>query len=286
MTVADEIAASRIATARFEAPRRFERYVAIGDSSTEGLDDPDGNGGFRGWANRLAERLATAQGSLLYANLGVRGKTTREIATEQLPAAVAMRPDLATVFSGTNDVTARRFDAAAVAADIERMQASLVATGATVLAFTLPDLTPVMPLARGLAPRVRVLNAAIRAGCARTGATLLDFAAYPVASDARLWSDDRLHANAAGHARMAAALAQALGLPETDESWKLPLPAAAPCSAAQRLAAELRWYRRHLLPWLWQNRPGRSAGDSPGPKRPALVPLTRGVTSGAAHAAL
>jgi hypothetical protein len=42
--------------------RRFERYVAIGDSSTEGLDDPDGAGGFRGWANRLAERIAATQG--------------------------------------------------------------------------------------------------------------------------------------------------------------------------------------------------------------------------------
>src|SRR6185436_10937152 len=35
--------------------RRIERYVAIGDSSTEGLDDPRSAGGFRGWADRLAE---------------------------------------------------------------------------------------------------------------------------------------------------------------------------------------------------------------------------------------
>ena len=33
----------------------FRRYVAIGDSSTEGLDDPDGRGGYRGWANRLVD---------------------------------------------------------------------------------------------------------------------------------------------------------------------------------------------------------------------------------------
>ena len=253
--------------------RRFERYVAIGDSSTEGLDDPDGAGGYRGWANRLAESLAAAQGSVLYANLGVRGKTTREIAAEQLPAALAMRPDLATVFSGTNDVTARRFDVAAVASDVARMQAMLVGAGATVLTFTLPDLTPVMPLARGLAPRVRALNAAIRAACARTGATLLDFAAYPVAGDARLWSDDRLHANAAGHARMAAALAHALGLPGSDTSWQQALPECRPRTTTQRLAAELQWCRRHLLPWLWQHLRGRSSGDGQGPKRPALVEL-------------
>ncbi len=52
----------------------YERYVAIGDSSTEGLDHPDGQGGYRGWANRLAEQVAAAQGgSLLYANLAIRG---------------------------------------------------------------------------------------------------------------------------------------------------------------------------------------------------------------------
>jgi len=84
--------------------RRFERYVAIGDSTTEGLDDPDGQGGYRGWANRLAERIAAEQGSLLYANLGIRGRTTRQILDEQLAPAVAMRPDLATVVSGTNDL--------------------------------------------------------------------------------------------------------------------------------------------------------------------------------------
>ena len=59
--------------------RRYERYVAIGDSSTEGLDDPDPRGGYHGWANRLAQTIADAQGSVLYANLGIRGKLTREI---------------------------------------------------------------------------------------------------------------------------------------------------------------------------------------------------------------
>ena len=38
---------------------RFERYVAIGDSTAEGLDDPDGRGGYRGWANRLERFAAT-----------------------------------------------------------------------------------------------------------------------------------------------------------------------------------------------------------------------------------
>lgn len=250
--------------------RRFERYVAIGDSSTEGVDDPDGSGGFRGWADRLAERIAIAQGSLLYANLGVRGRRTRQIREEQLERAAAMRPDLATVLSGTNDVIARRFDAGAVASDVEQIERRLVGCGATVLTFTLPDLSPVMPVARSIAPRIRALNEALRRAAARTGAILVDLALYPMASDPRMWSEDRLHANALGHARMAAALAQALGLPGADDTWAQPLPAAPPAALLQRWAAERAWARRHLLPWAWHHLRGHSSGDHREPKRPEL----------------
>src|SRR5262245_59164755 len=230
-------------------PKSFERYVALGDSSTEGLDDPDGSGGYRGWTNRLAERLARAQGSILYANLGVRGRTTREIREQQLAPALAMRPDLVTLFSGTNDVLARRFEVSAFAEDVEHMQRALREGGATVLTFTLPGRTPLLPLAAGLAPRIHAMNDALRQAAARTGAIVLDFAAYPVAVDPRLWSEDRIHANALGHERIAHALAHALGLPGADDSWHRPLaPVAAPTSR-ERLATQLIWARRHLLPW-------------------------------------
>ncbi len=252
-------------------PCRFDRYVAIGDSSTEGLDDPDGRGGYRGWANRLAERVAAAQGSLLYANLGIRGRRTGQIRDEQLDRALAMRPDLATLFSGTNDVIARRFDADALAHDVERMQRTLIEGGATLLTFTLPDLGPVLPLARRLAPRVLALNAALREVSARTGAILVDFAAHPVASDPRLWSDDRLHANGLGHERIAAALAHALGLRGSDASWAEPLPVRPPATLAERLGAEIHWGRRHLLPWAWRHLQGRSSGDGRTAKRPELT---------------
>ena len=206
-------AASR-SVQRIERPWVFARYVAIGDSSTEGLDDPDGRGGYHGWASRLAARVAAAQSSpLLYANLAIRGRSTRRIRDEQLEPAVAMRPDLVTLFTGTNDVVAPRFDADGVARDIEFMQRTLIDCGATVLVFTLPDLSIVLPLARLIAGRVRALNEALRHVSASSGAILVDFAKHSVGSDPRLWSDDRLHANSAGHERIAAALAWALRLP-------------------------------------------------------------------------
>ena len=266
-------------------PPRFARYVALGDSSTEGLEDPDGAGGWRGWADRLAGHLADIQGSVLYANLAVRGRRTAQVRAEQLDRACAMRPDLATVFTGTNDVIARRFDAGRVACDIEAMLSALAGGGATVMVLTLPDLGPVMPLARPLAPRVRALNAAVRGAARRTAAVLVDLAAHPVAHDRRLWCGDRLHANPLGHARMAAALAHALALPGSDEAWSRPLPPLPRESAARRLGAELAWVRGHLLPWLWVHCRGRSSSEGRGPKRPELRELRpeRGHAHARAH---
>jgi lysophospholipase L1-like esterase len=252
------------------ALKRLERYVAIGDSSTEGLDDPRASGGFRGWADRLAESIATAQGPLLYANLAIRGRRTRQILLEQLEPALHMRPDLVTLFCGTNDVLARRFDPGAVAADVERMQCALRERGATVLGFTLPDLRALIPGARWISPRVVALNQALREAAARSGA-VVDFAEHAVTSDPRLWSEDRLHANSAGHERIAAALAHALGLPGTDGSWAEPLPELGPMGVLERLAVERHWARRYLLPWVWRHLRGRSSGDGRGPKRPELL---------------
>ncbi len=253
--------------------KRFERYVAIGDSTSEGLDDPDGQGGYRGWANRLAERIAAQQGSLLYANLAIRGRTTRQIREEQLASALAMRPDLATVSAGTNDVLRRRFDPSVFAADLEAMLSALVKQGATVMIFTLPDLRDVMPIAKIMGERVLRLNEAIRGACARSGAIVVDLASHPIASDPRLWSDDRLHANSIGHARIADALAYHLGLPGTDDSWATPLPDRAPPTVMDIARAELAWLRIHLLPWIWRHAQGKSSGDGRGPKRPELSPV-------------
>lgn len=252
---------------------RYERYVAIGDSSTEGLDDPDGRGHYRGWADRLAGHLARAQGEVQYANLAVRGRKTREILDEQLAAALALRPDVATAFSGTNDVIRSGFDLEAVRADTETIWRALRASGATVLSFTLPDLSAVIPFASRITPRVEAMNEALRRTAAATGVILVDLARHPVASDPRLWSDDRLHANSLGHERIAAGLAHALGLPGVDARWSDPLPPRVPPTLGERGAAELRWLRTHFIPWVWRHARGHSSGDGITAKRPSLLSL-------------
>lgn len=251
----------------------FHRYVAIGDSTTEGLDDPDGRGGFRGWANRLADRLAAANGgSVHYANLGIRGLRTKQIRETQLAPALAMRPDLVTVVSGTNDLLARSFDVGAFAEHAGAMQRALRDVGATVVTFTLPDVSRLMPIARPVRGRLVRMNDALREVSARNGVLLVDFAARPSALDLRLWSDDRLHANALGHERIAGALAHAIGLAGADESWMDPLEGTPSRGLGAIVGAEMAWVRRHLAPWIWRHLRGRSSGDGRVAKRPALEP--------------
>jgi len=211
--------------------------------------------------------VAQAQGGLLYANLSVRGKRSRDIREEQLGPALAMKPDFATVFAGSNDILERGFDAGKLRAELGCMMGTLVGGKAVVLTFTLPDLTGVMPIGRYLAPRVRAMNDTIREAAASTGARLIDFAAYSVGSDPRLWSEDRFHVNAEGHARIAAALAQALGLPGTDDAWQQPLPGRSARSRWTRMAESWSWYRHYLLDHFW---PGSPVEGQCHPKRPRL----------------
>ena len=82
----------------------WQRYVAVGDSFTEGIGDIGPDGVPRGWADRFAEELAVRNPDLQYANLAVRGRRMRSIVAEQLPAALRAEPDLISLVGGVNDV--------------------------------------------------------------------------------------------------------------------------------------------------------------------------------------
>ncbi len=249
------------------------RYVALGDSTTEGLEDPYAHGrGYRGWADRLAERLAALDAGLLYANLAVRGRKLAQIRAEQLAPALAMQPDLASVVGGVNDVLRPRADVDALAADMDAMVAALTGTGSTVLLLTYPDFGEVMAIARRVSPRLRAYNAHVRAIATRHGARLMDIEAGGLV-DARLFHPDRLHANSAGHERIALAAAAALELPGAIADWRQPLPPAPAPSRMQTLREDARWARAHLAPWIGRRLRGVSSGDGVPAKRPQLSPL-------------
>ncbi len=251
------------------------RYVALGDSQTEGLGDGDGSAGLRGWADRLAEQLAAHHPGTRYANLAVRGRTAGQVREGQLAPALELRPGLATVVAGMNDLLRPRFDADEVAGHLEAMYAALTARGARVATLTFPDLARITPLARPLAPRVGALNDRIRLAARRHGVTVVETSHHRVVTDPRLWSPDRLHAGPLGHERIAAAVAHALELPGSDDSWTRPLPGpSAAVPAGWRAAAgELRWAASFLGPWLARRVLGRSSGDGRSAKRPELLPV-------------
>src|SRR4051794_40727962 len=249
---------------------RYRRFVAIGDSTTEGLMDLNPDGSLRGWADRLAERLADDEPDLLYANLAVRGKLARQVHEEQLDAAVALKPDVASVISGLNDMLRRDCRVEQVIEHLDTIVGTLRQAGADVLTFTLPDPVPINPIAKSAAVRLRHLNAAVRDIAATHGAKLVDLEAHAVSSDRRLWHTDRLHANPLGHQRIADAAAEALGLDGADASWTTAFPD--PLTPRTRLSHAV-WAGKYLAPWVIRRLRGISSGDGITAKRPALEPI-------------
>lgn len=255
--------------------RRPTRYVALGDSQSEGVGDGDDRTGLRGCADRLAEMIAVHEPDVLYANLAVRGRLAAGVREGQLGPALALRPDLATVVAGVNDVLRPRFDADEVAGHLEAMFAALTAQGARVATVTFPDIAKLVPLAKGAAPRVTALNERIRRVAERHGVAVADFARHEASTDPRMWSADRLHAAPSGHAMIAAGVAHALGLAGSDEAWTRPLPGPPPAAPAglRGVAGELRWAVGFAGPWIGRRLRGRSSGDGRTAKRPELLPV-------------
>lgn len=251
---------------------QYSRFVALGDSQTEGLCDPDPRYEYRGWADRLAERLAQLNPELRYANLAVRGKTTRQAREEQLPRALAMEPDLVTAPLGMNDVLSSS-DMPRIHDELEAVYDVLAGTGATVLISTYPDVARTIPLGRRLEDKLLALNEMMRGFADRYGFVLVDLYSAPVLTDLRTWAPDRLHASPLGHERFAAGAAYALDLPDSSPEWGAPLPEQQDPHRIYRHVRDGRWAVQHLTPWMIRRLRGRSLGDGRAPKRPELTPV-------------
>ncbi|MDG4816308.1 SGNH/GDSL hydrolase family protein [Micromonospora sp. WMMD956] len=251
----------------------WRSFVAVGDSFTEGMDDAYPDGTYRGWADLVATRLAAEVGpDFRYANLAIRGRLFPNVVAEQVPAALAMKPDLISFAAGGNDVLRRAFDPDALIARFDDVVRQLRSGGADVVLFRFADLMARLPGQRLVAPRVNVLNRAVGETAERHGAIMVDLYADDAFGNPLLWSADRLHLSAAGHRRVAAHVLSALGV-GCDEDWLLvpPHPAPTPWLAAR--AADLRWAGQHLAPWVKRRLTGRSSGDTVTAKRPVLGPV-------------
>lgn len=248
----------------------YSRYVALGDSQTEGLWDGDEHTGLVGFADRLAAMLDQLRPGLRYANLAIRGKQIRDVLDVQLPQALEMRADLITVCIGMNDMTrpALGFDRALE--QLDAVYVRLAASGATVVTTTFPDLARILPIGRVLGKRVLTINDQIRAAATQYGFCLVDLYAAPSMTQPDTWSPDRVHCSPKGHMLFAAAAAEALELPGSSHDWALADPGAALPSLRSRMYSQVLWTQNMLMPWLWTHLRGRSVGDGRMPRRPAL----------------
>lgn len=248
----------------------WSRFVAIGDSFTEGVGDPSAEspGGLRGWADRFAEVLDTFDGDFSYANLAVRGKLISQITEQQLGPALDLRPDLVSVCAGGNDVIRPGGDPDEVSGQLEYLLRQFRATGATVMVFTGVD-TNFQPVFRSIRGKVAIYNENVRKIAQRHDCVVVDQWALEELQDSRYWADDRLHLNSLGHHTIARAALDALNVPHD----LLPLdPPPLPAKTWRRARQEdVVWAKEHLVPWVIRRIKHTSSGDGIAPKRPDPV---------------
>jgi lysophospholipase L1-like esterase len=192
--------------------RAVHAYVALGDSFTAGRGSVPGER----WPDLLAEALRARNPSLSYRNLAVDGATTATV-LDQVPAAVALGPDLVTVICGANDVLYRtRPDIAAHERDFDAILGRLRERipEAVILTATAPDCWRFMELRPRTMARVTnalgELNAATRSVAARHRVPCLEVVGHPGMADPENFSADGLHPSALGHQRAAREFAHLL----------------------------------------------------------------------------
>ncbi len=250
----------------------YRRFVALGDSQTEGLHDGDEATGLRGWADRFALNLATTTSpELAYANLAVRGCRARHVLDVQLPAALELQPDLASVVVGMNDLLRHDYSLDETVDQVERTFAALRATGARVLTTSFPDVALMLPVMGWLRPRQVELNDRLGEAATRHDVEVLDLFSLDLSADPAMWSHDRIHGSSEGHARIAAGMAELLDLPGSDHSW-----ATAGLVRPSRLDVVRRdawWVASFVAPFLLRQLRGVGPGTGRTAKRPHLLPV-------------
>lgn len=186
----------------------WRRIAVIGDSIAEGVREA--YPGYRdlSWTDRIVEPLEALAPGVAVLNLGVRNLLAAEVRERQLEPALAFEPDLAIVAAGGNDSLRPSYEPAAVEAELDAMVSALRAAGADVLMIELLDIVAAGLIPEEHAPafdaRQASLAAVTRAVAERHGALVVDMRSHPASKDIDVFSSDRLHLNARGHAIVAA----------------------------------------------------------------------------------
>jgi len=246
------------------------RYVAIGDSFTEGLGDERPDGSVAGWADLVARGLAAGRGEpVQYANLAVRGRFLEPIVTEQLEEGLALSPEptLLTLNGGGNDLMRPGCDEHRLVELTERAVRRCAEAGVPLVLVTGSDPTRRLPMGRLVRRRGETLTALLDDLAERSGVVFVDVFHDVELRRPEYWAPDRLHLGPAGHRRVAGLVLAALG--HTGAAHVVdPGPA-----ATRRVGAEARYYREHVLPWLLRRVLRRSSGAGRTGKHLHWVPV-------------
>lgn len=233
-------------------PRRARRLAVLGDSTAVGLGDPVPGRGWRGVGPFVAKALGVELGG--YLNAAFTGARMRCVRDEQLPLAVAHRPDVALVIVGMNDTLRSDFDARAIAEDLDHVVGTLAARGATVVPVRFHDHGRVFrlpgPLYRALKARIDELNAVIGSVARGHGMPCLDLAALAGAYELSSWSVDRLHPSELGHRKLARGMTELLA--EAGFAMSEPVSLACSGGVAPRTIDHVGWLVLKGVPWLWR----------------------------------
>jgi lysophospholipase L1-like esterase len=241
------------------------RFAALGDSITLGVGDPVrstqdrpgaaritggaswGGCQFRGWAALLADCLPDPELHILADN----GARVADIERHQLPRALEIRPDIASVVVGINDTLRPGFDSDRLAAALAHVVGGLRACGAQVLTMRLPDAGVMLglpgALARPLGRRTREINAVVDSVATRFGTLHFDAAGTPAAYERRMWAVDRLHPNERGHRFIAGAFRDLLALAGEPVG---PGPDPEPSEPPPTRLAQLAWMSTKGTAWV------------------------------------
>ncbi|WP_460802110.1 SGNH/GDSL hydrolase family protein [Microbacterium sp. GXF6406] len=242
------------------------RFVAIGDSFSEGVGDELPDGRVRGWADIAAQGWADAAGhSIQYANLAIRGKLAWPIIEQQLEPALALKPTHLSFNGGGNDMLRPRADLEHIADTFSRVLRRCDEQGVTLILLSGANPAGQLPMGSLIQRRGDELSAAVLRRVAGRDDVIraLNWPDQELARGA-YWSEDRLHMNAAGHHRVAARVLHALGYEPPAEWW-------APSATASAGPSGFAYYREHVGPWMKRRITRTSSGDGRTAKYPSWV---------------
>lgn len=228
--------------------------IALGDSSVYGVGDfgdPILAAG-AGWAGRFAHDV----GARRFVNIAKNGSRSRHLIQNQLVPALSMKPDIALICVGTNDILRGDFSPHEIQSSLTQVIQELNRIGCICVFLQLPDpiVTAPGPIAIRsiLRRRVLIVNSLIDRVAQLYQAIAIS--TWNLENDKSVWHIDRMHPSSLGHQAIANHVRKTLHFPRRA---KRTLPNSPTIRQREKviwlLTNGLRWFFRRsfdLIPGL------------------------------------